>query len=309
VQCQNNLKNLALAVLNFEDSNKGLPPVTGAKPNSGDHFTTVDLIEPYLSWTVRVLPYMEEQPLFDNFDLSLQINQQDLNTQPQSTQLPSLACPSDGSQNRFYSNPRQLGERRFAKGNYAAYVSPEHIVAMRVFPGALINEVQPLGKITDGTTHTIMLTEVRTRDHEQDPRGVWSAAFCGGSILALDMHSTNATLGGLTERNATYNPFENRDIDALTPNSLPTGNSDRLRECPDPASADLDLMPCHADNGTWTAAAPRSSHIGGVNATHVDGSVFWLSDEIDKFLLSRMICINDGQGNVEGAQAATRRRP
>ena len=60
---------------------------------------------------------------------------------------------------------------------------------------------------------------------------MWAAAFCGGSIIAYDMHSTNAPLGGLQTRNGTYTPFENVDIDALTPNSRPTGNSDRLREC------------------------------------------------------------------------------
>ena len=51
--------------------------------------------------------------------------------------------------------------------------------------------------------------------------------------------------GGGTVRNSPYNPFENRDIDAFTPNSRPTGNSDRLREVPvDAAAADLELMPC-----------------------------------------------------------------
>jgi hypothetical protein len=119
------------------------------------------------------------------------------------------------------------------------------------------------------------------------------------------MHSTNAPLGGLRGRNSTYIPFENVDIDALTPNSRPTGNSDRLRECPETDQADLELMPCSVDNGTWTAAAARSNHIGGVNATHVDGSITTLADDIDKFLLARLICINDGEFNREGAPATS----
>jgi prepilin-type processing-associated H-X9-DG protein len=97
-----------------------------------------------------------------------------------------------------------------------------------------------------------------------------------------------------------YNPFENLDIDALTPNSRPTGNSDRLRECPEPNIADLEIMPCAVDNGTWTAGAPRSRHPGGVNAAHVDGSVIFLDDNIEKFLMARMVSINDDQGAVEG---------
>jgi hypothetical protein len=193
-----------------------------------------------------------------------------------------------------------LADRSLGKGNYVAFVSPEHINAMRVFPGAMINEVQPLSRFTDGTSKTLMLTEVRTRDVAGDPRGVWSAAFSGGSIISFDMHDDRFPLGGGTVRNSPYNPFENKDIDAFTPNSRPTGNSDRLRECPDPAGADLELMPCSVDNNTWTGAAPRSLHVGGVNAVLADGSGMWLANEIDKFLMARMICINDGAINDEG---------
>jgi prepilin-type N-terminal cleavage/methylation domain-containing protein len=301
IQCQNSLKNLALGTLNFTDTHKGLPPVTAAKPDRGANYSSIDLIEPHLSWIVRVLPFIEQQALADQFDLSKTIDQQDLVLAPQAQELSILLCPSDQGSGRLWGTSRNFGGRLFAKGNYVAYVSPEHINAMRVFPGALINVPQPLAKISDGTTNTLMLTEVRTRGHEQDPRGVWAAAFCGGSIIAFDMHSTNAPLGGLQTRNATYIPFENVDIDALTPNSRPTGNSDRLRECPEADLADLELMPCSVDNGTWTAAAPRSMHVGGVNATHIDGSITWLTDDIDKFLMARMICINDGEINREGA--------
>jgi hypothetical protein len=60
-------------------------------------------------------------------------------------------------------------------------------------------------------------------------------------------------------------------------------------------------MPCRAwTNDTWISAAPRSLHLGGVNATHVDGSIVWLDNGIDWFLMARMISINDGQGDVEG---------
>jgi len=86
----------------------------------------------------------------------------------------------------------------------------------------------------------------------------------------------------------------------MTPNSRPTGNSDRLRECPEPQIADLEIMPCSVDNGTWTGGAPRSRHPGGVNASHVDGSLVWLADDIDKFLMARMVSINESQGMVEG---------
>jgi hypothetical protein len=171
---------------------------------------------------------------------------------------------------------------------------------MRTFPGALINELQPLPRITDGTSKTLMLAEIRTRGHTSDPRGVWSSAITGGANLAFDMHDRAAGVGCGTRRSAPYNPQDNLAIDALTPNSHPTGNSDRLRECPEANLAALELMPCDTYNGTWTAAAPRSRHPGGVNTANIDSSVVFLNDDINKFVMARMISINDGQGNIEG---------
>jgi prepilin-type N-terminal cleavage/methylation domain-containing protein len=304
MSCQNNVKNLALAALNYEQQRGGLPPVTRAQPDKApDGYNSIDTIEIELSWIVQILPNMEEQPLFDKFKLNKKVFEQDNtanspNAFPEKNQLNLLMCPSDSARGRFYTSRASFG-RSFGKGNYVAYVSPEHINAMRVFPGAMINEAQPLSKLIDGTSKTLMITEVRTRDLETDPRGVWSAAFCAGSIISFDMHGDILPLGGGTKRNTPYNPFENKDIDAMTPNSRPTGNSDRLRECPDPAGADLELMPCSDDNGTWTGAAPRSLHVGGVNAALADGSVMWLTNEVDKFLMAHMVCINDGV-NIEG---------
>jgi prepilin-type N-terminal cleavage/methylation domain-containing protein/prepilin-type processing-associated H-X9-DG protein len=300
-ECRNKLKNLSLAVLNYENQRGGLPAATSAKPNSADFFTSIDLIEIELSWVVRVLPFLEEQAVHDSFDLEVRVDQQSLDLRPEQIEVGMMLCPSDQAQGRFYSS-RSSWTRRFAKGNYVAYVSPEHVNAMRVYPGALINETQPISKLSDGTSKVLMLSEVRTRENEGDPRGVWSAAFCGGSIISYDMHDTTHTLGGWTKRNTAYIPLENVDIDAFTPNSQPTGNSDRLRECLDTAGAALEGMPCVTDNGTWTGAAPRSNHPGGVNAALADGSVTWLTDDIDKFLMARMVCINDGAPNTEGRQ-------
>jgi hypothetical protein len=229
--------------------------------------------------------------------------QQDANLRPEETQLPILMCPSDSAAGRFYV----AGGRRFAKGNYAAYVSPEHSVCMRVLPGAMINEPQPLERITDGTTKTIMLAEVRTRDNEADERGVWAVGWNGSSILAYDMHSQNIGKGNDCAgypRDMPYQPY-NVGVDPLPPNSAPgtgaSANFDMLRTCPDKAGADLEMMPCDAQhNDTWVSSAPRSLHPGGVFASDVDGSVRWLANEIDWYLMARLVSIDDGQGEVEG---------
>jgi prepilin-type N-terminal cleavage/methylation domain-containing protein len=311
ISCQNNVKNLTLAVLNYDNQRKGLPPVTLTQPPSGKEVWNDGAdIEGDLSWIVRILPQMEEQALADRFDLKKRIPDQSLATKgnPQEGQPAILLCPSDQALGRLYvPGPSDIvSGLRFGKGNYAAYVSAEHIRNMRIFPGAMINELQPLSRITDGTSHTLMVAEVRARDAERDPRGVWAAAWAGGSILGYDMHSKrHQDVTDSSKRNSPYSPFVYAGTNpGLPPNTSPTwGNRDWIRECPSQSTADVvDLMPCQKQSPTRQTAAARSSHVGGVNASHVDGSITWLADDIDQFLMARMVCINDGQGLIEGEQ-------
>src|SRR6478735_2089004 len=67
--CQNNLKNLALGVLNHEGAKKVFPlsydgyaqaTAEGARPNE----------ENGSSWIVSTLPYLEEQAMYDRFKSS-----------------------------------------------------------------------------------------------------------------------------------------------------------------------------------------------------------------------------------------------
>ena len=226
---------------------------------------------------------------------------------PQEAQPPILICPSDSTRGRLYANPRTTWSLRFGKGNYAAYVSPEHIRNMRVFPGAMINEPQSLSRISDGTSKTLMLAEVRTRDAENDSRGVWAAAWAGGSLLGFDMHCKPpySDVSSTYKANTPYSPALYNGVEpGLPPNTSSTwGNVDYIRECGDGGAAAIDGMPCFVPaNRVALSAAPRSQHVGGVNASHVDGSVVWVADDIEQHLMARMVSINDAEGEVEGRQ-------
>jgi prepilin-type N-terminal cleavage/methylation domain-containing protein len=306
ISCQNNLKNLSLAVLNYEVQHKALPAATSAPQVAGERVHRSEGI----SWIVRILSQIEEDALAAQFEqINLDFSDPVGSTEPRPyEQQPTiLLCPSDSARTRTFTT-RSLAGRNFGKGNYAAYVSPEHVVSMRCFPGAMINEDQPLSKIIDGTSKTLMLAEVRTRDNTGDERGAWALGWNAASLLGFDMHSrvgsTPCSVADCASlrRNQSYIPC-NVGIDPLPPNSSPNneGGRDRLVSCPEAGAADLDLMPCKAwTNETWISAAPRSLHPGGVNATHADGSIVWLNSEIDWFLMARMVSINDGQGEVEG---------
>src|SRR6187431_1038873 len=54
-KCQNNMKNIALAVLNYESSKKRLPPGFVSQPASAETW----------GWAVFSLPNLEEQALYD----------------------------------------------------------------------------------------------------------------------------------------------------------------------------------------------------------------------------------------------------
>ena len=59
-QCSNNLKQIALALQIYHDVNGQLPPQYLADENGN----------PMHSWRVLILPYMEQQALFDQYDFS-----------------------------------------------------------------------------------------------------------------------------------------------------------------------------------------------------------------------------------------------
>jgi prepilin-type N-terminal cleavage/methylation domain-containing protein len=299
IQCKNNLKNLALAVLIHENQQGDLPAATEAHNWLEREITSV--VDVYtgnqLSWIVRILPYLEQQSLYDQFDFDVNVFEQDVDLRPEENQPGILLCPSDGAEGRFYESDRFSEGRRLAKGNYAAYVSPEHGGCMKVFRGSLIHEPQALRKLTDGMSNTVMLSEVRTRDVLVDQRGTWSQAWFGATMLALDVHSR--ALGGSPCRISTpigtfYSPDPISLMLASSPN-LPAGqfNADDMRECTEKANADALGMPCQRDS--WFTVSPRSSHPGGVNAANVDGSVRWIPDEIDVLLLARLVSIDDGE--------------
>src|SRR3954454_12704095 len=79
-QCANKMRQLSLAVLNYESSRKELPPAGIARVMKDPKFG-VDIFNPLsgtrFSWIIEVLPYMEEQSLSDKFDHSKTIMFQD----------------------------------------------------------------------------------------------------------------------------------------------------------------------------------------------------------------------------------------
>jgi prepilin-type N-terminal cleavage/methylation domain-containing protein/prepilin-type processing-associated H-X9-DG protein len=301
MQCQNNLKQLAIATQGYEETHGILPPSGIVEPktltyreNRIDHRYPVfdQRSGKMFSWAVLLLPFLEETSLYSQFDMSRTILDQA--NEPQERAIPTFLCPTDAALGRFYTPPGS--QKRFAKGNYAAYVSPFHSDLQLLYPGALISTGQKLAKVLDGTSKTVVFAEVRTLDHPQDERGVWALPWNAASLLSLDMHHDNSEASGY---------FMNFWIQlalvyqAQMPNTIGP-NADVLVECPQDAlaQAQLERMPCIKwDWGLglfgYISSAPRSLHHGGVNIAFLDGHVDFLSDDVDPFAMAYLVDIQD----------------
>jgi prepilin-type N-terminal cleavage/methylation domain-containing protein/prepilin-type processing-associated H-X9-DG protein len=90
-QCSNNLKNIGLALLNHADTRKRLPAATQFRP--GKPFPE-PVNGPGGTWVVQILPYIEEQALYDRFDHKQPSNHAN-NARVVGVPLTWLICPSD----------------------------------------------------------------------------------------------------------------------------------------------------------------------------------------------------------------------
>jgi prepilin-type N-terminal cleavage/methylation domain-containing protein/prepilin-type processing-associated H-X9-DG protein len=293
VSCVNNLRQWALAINLYESALKKLPP-SGLVDRQFPEYD--GLTGKMMSWVVLTLPYIEEQNLANQFDLKRNILSQ--TGEPQATALPVMLCPSDDALGEVYAHPALRG-KRFAKGNYAVYVSPFHVELQNHFPGALIaGKVWKYKNIIDGPSHTLMLSEVRVRRHVEDQRGAWALPWTATSQLAFDMHppddfdlESGGYVAGTVSLGFTQPP-NNTNV-----------NVDMLYDCPDEARAQLEGMPCGIfnsfpiDPNHYQSAAPRSQHPGGVNVTFMDGRIGFLVNEVDEFTMAYMVSSNDRRPN------------
>lgn len=286
VSCLNNLHQLGLGIAGYESKQDVFPP-SGIVDISNNVFYPQN--GKMFSWVILILPYIEERQLYEQLDLSKSILTQ--SGGPQSTFISTLICPSDSAQGKYFVHPKLTSNKQFAKGNYAAFVSPYHVELQMKYPGALIGNGQKSGMVLDGLSHTLMLSEVRIRNNQQDQRGAWALPWNGSSLLAFDMHCAPKLVpGSKYEANKT----------CLGMTQLPNNrgpNVDVLYSCPDILGAQMEKMPCGLwdPNGqfNYLSSAPRSNHPGGVNVIFMDGHSGFLLDNVDEIVMAYMISIND----------------
>ena len=118
VQCNNNLKQIGVAMHNYHSAHGRLPYGASA---IFDH-------EPGGSWGAFILPYLEQQPAFDQFDFSVAMTHAN-NAEAIKTVVPVYLCPTDpGSSNPINTRHcARIPVPEVAKISYFGSMGPTHM--------------------------------------------------------------------------------------------------------------------------------------------------------------------------------------
>ena len=286
LQCTNNIRQVALAVLNYESANRELPPsITFDTSRVTGGWNESEKYGP--NWVIMVLPYMEEQAVYDQFVLTEFISDPQ-NELARSATIPTMLCPEDAANAEV---PFQLGNEggNWARGNYGANASMWHFHYENFPPievgwwrdkkwsrgmmGAQVG--QKIKDIKDGMSKTIMLAELKIGLHEVDRRGTWAMAAPGASSIWA--HSSDDSVGP----NSCYDSGDN------------IWGVDFIYRLVGRAKLEQECMTLPRSWNRSTQAAPRSRHIDGVNAAFGDGSARFISDFVSTRLTDPNTAVGD----------------
>jgi prepilin-type processing-associated H-X9-DG protein len=294
LECGNNLKQLGLAIANYETTHECFPPsgIVGTNPSpTRSDGSFVERQGKMFSWIVLILPQLEQDNLHAKFDFNVDILNQP--NEPQAVPLKTVMCPSESARGRSLQDAALTNNKKFAKGNYAAFVSPYHTDQQDDFPGGLSGHKKHTAQsIKDGFSNTLAVSEVRTRGLADDQRGAWALPWTGATMMAFDMHAD--------ESNPNIKHYV-PSLSSLGVTQVPNGigpNVDMIHKCSDAAGAQVERMPCgeYGDGGNhYLSAAPRSQHPGGVNVVFLDGHTGFISNSIDQVAMALLISCHDKQ--------------
>lgn len=274
-QCRNNLKQIGLALHNYHDSFSVFPMgysdvLAGNTERNGSGW----------SWATFILPYMDQAPLYNQFNFSTTPYANTLGSTPiqnqnlMATALTAFSCPSDvkpataanngGAANvaagqgvAAIATTSYAGSRGSFNGAHCtenAASNPQITVDARNNGLLIVNGKRSMRDITDGSSNVFAVGEVRWIPLITDINGVVNV----GSVRQFVYG--NVTTGG--GPNCTNNGANNNGPDL------------HLRA----AHQKLNGPPLDASNQHRNF---HSTHVGGAHFLFGDGTVRFLSENID----------------------------
>ncbi|QDT66437.1 DUF1559 domain-containing protein [Calycomorphotria hydatis] len=279
-QCKNNLKQLALALHNYHDGHGTFPPGVVSDPNVLDD-------RGHWAWSALILPFIEQAGLYGKLQPgTIQVAQHFDTAAGQELMQTSLAafrCPSDtgpklhgNAGNNTEDSAGSLFEMPVSN-----YIASNSVSATRATIGNetgyargmfAVNSKVRMRDITDGTSNTIMLGE-RCWELENP---MWAANLYAvrgnGGSGAPEPSDGNQ---GIAHAVGGTGTLINTDTGFATPTTSATNKFRRM--------------------------AYHSLHVGGAQFALADGSVHFISENIDhgsgeatNGTLKRLVAIADG---------------
>lgn len=259
MKCQNNLKQLSLALHNYHDAQNTLPPGTASSKYGPDGLPGN---EDRTTWALFLLPYVEQQGIWNALDAyrrnpaigtfiggsSGNILPFEEPTAAHHTVVPVWVCPSDPNSPKTTTAALDQGMH----GNYAA-AGGSTTFNTTGDGGTNLNGMfyaasrTRITDVADGTSNTLMVAEILVSPDRtgHDMRGrYWTDGRCG-SILFSTLYPPNSTV------------------------------HDRLNYC-----QSIPASPCDPGSDNMIVLA-RSLHTGVVNAALADGSVRSISNSVN----------------------------
>lgn len=244
MSCSNNMKQLGLSMHNYHDTYKKFPygyAEAGMLTRKRD------------CWMQRVLPFMEQGPMLDQYQT--QNPQWIMDTDPaiKDLQLGGFMCPSDGSTPAFGGSGGPRAGGNGFQGNYVMCTGNSIILHTGPLEGMFFERSSVnFADIVDGTSNTLLASESIRRGNVTTGWG-GAGAYWGG-----------ARWGG-------YGFTAEEPPNTMVP--------DQIYQC---KSTTYLGAPCTSLTGANTTRNyARSYHPGGVMSGLADGSVRFISETID----------------------------
>jgi prepilin-type N-terminal cleavage/methylation domain-containing protein/prepilin-type processing-associated H-X9-DG protein len=270
MKCSNNLKQIGLALHNFEGGNAVFPnaywrktwPVDPTNPKGHFRWSALAQLTPYLEQTAVYNALDLSYPLYGGGTLQPQSIPFPVNRPALAAVVPTFLCPSDEFR---VVKPDQ------GPSNYVACVGSnangDALVGDGLFYGVDLDVVRnpgvKVGAVTDGLSNTVAFSESLL-----GPGGANQTGATGDvrlfykQVTALSQANCDASTTLVTDRGALW---ADGAYNCGLYNNVRTPNSP--------------LMDCvQHSNPAWKAA--RSKHTGGVNVLLADGSVRFVRDSI-----------------------------
>jgi len=299
-QCQNNLKQLGLALNNYHDSNNVFPPggIDGRALSSG-------ALSTWEGWSAQsmLLPYLDQQQIYDMANFSAAIVGDTMsevtNTTATLSRVSTFLCPSDITSAATWYGAQYPGNNYMVvTGDSTAWTDTVGQTERGIF--YRFSNVGLRG-VTDGASKTVAMAE-RTVGDENNLRlrpndVIRSVTWPGGSKISLQNPAGMDAFISACQSAAVSNPSNHHSHSGRLW-ALYMHAQTMLNTVQTPNSPNIDCQECAGcgwmdSDGIFTA---RSQHVGGVNVVMADGSVQFVSDSINRDTWRAM-------GTKDGAEA------